>query len=214
MLKGPQTKTFLPMLATYVAAFLKEPSIPPNPDPFESNLARWEEYIGGYQENRTEAAKRIRECQQTQATELDLSKLNLGGLPPVIGSLTQLRTLNLSYNKLQSMPADLSQFSNLTELYLDHNCFTDVPGFVSQLSNLTTLNLADNWLQRLPDSIPSLTNLQTLDLSNNQLMSVPSDIGSLDRLRRLDLRNNWLSTSSLAALEALPSSCTIVLQER
>ena len=60
-----------------------------------------------------EALRRIQAAGQSNASELDLSGLNLTALPPEIGHLAQLSTLNLFDNQLTALPPEISQLTRL-----------------------------------------------------------------------------------------------------
>lgn len=74
-----------------------------------------------------EALDRIREAQETGATELDLSGIGLSELPPEIGQLTNLQTLDLSDNSLTKLPPEIGQLAQLQTLWLFDNPLESPP---------------------------------------------------------------------------------------
>ena len=52
---------------------------------------------------------------------MDLSDNQLSGVPPELGSLSNLERLDLSDNQLSGVPPELGSLSNLTHLYLHDN---------------------------------------------------------------------------------------------
>ncbi|MEL7006210.1 MAG: hypothetical protein AAFN93_26305, partial [Bacteroidota bacterium] len=68
-----------------------------------------------------EAEALIQHALNVRATTLDLSKMELGLVPPSIGSLIDLTELNLSQSELTEVPKELANLTNLKELHLDNN---------------------------------------------------------------------------------------------
>jgi internalin A len=132
-----------------------------------------------------EALKRIREAEETGATDLDLSRLSLTALPAGLASLTSLKSLNLvGCRKVR----DLTPLSSLTSLQsLDlHMC--------AQIDDLTPL--------------ASLTTLRSLSLFTCGQISNLTPLASLTALQSLDLTWSWEITdltplTSLIALRSL-----------
>lgn len=81
-----------------------------------------------------------------ELTYLDLSnnRLTSAGLPPTLGSLTNLISLNLGMNQLDALPPTLEALENLESLALFDNLFTEQPDVLTALSNLTNVNLERN----------------------------------------------------------------------
>jgi internalin A len=144
---------------------------------------------------------RIREAQEKQLEELDLSndystkdKDKLFKIPDEVFTLKHLKKLKLSHNQIYEIPESIGKLSNLTQLDLRKNQLTTVPESISKLSNLTQLGLRKNQLTTVPESISKLSNLTWLDLSANQLTTVPESISKLSNLTWLDLSANQLTT--------------------
>ncbi|MEM6281281.1 MAG: leucine-rich repeat domain-containing protein [Chloroflexota bacterium] len=124
------------------------------------------------------ALERIEEAARTNATQLDLSWLQLTELPPEIGQLTALQYLALSVNQLTELPPQVSQLSALQLLALNDNQLSTLPPEIGQLTNLHTLHLSGNQLSTLPLDISQLTALTWIDLQNNPLEFPPPDVAA------------------------------------
>lgn len=132
----------------------------------------------------------IREADERNLTELDLSENQLTQLPPQITRLKNLTTLNLSWNQLTQLLPEITELKNLTTLYLVSNQLTQLPPEITEFKNLTTLSLGFNQLTRLLPEITELKNLTTLYLTGNQLTQFPLEITELTNLTTLDLSGN------------------------
>ncbi|HYI93717.1 MAG TPA: COR domain-containing protein [Bryobacteraceae bacterium] len=162
-----------------------------------------------------EAIRRIQVAQRSSAEHLDLSSINLGALPGLLGQLTTLQSLELRDNQLRALPESMGQLTNLRRLNLSHNRLIDLPESMGQLTNLQNLDLNYNRLIDLPGSVGQLINLQRLDLSYNHLSALPESIGQLADLQTLDLSSNLLSAlpesiGQLANLQTLDLSSNLV----
>ena len=133
-----------------------------------------------------------------RVTGLDLYNNQLsGGIPPELGSLTNLTGLFLFNNQLSGgIPAELGSLTNLTRLWLvDNQLSGGIPAELGSLTNLTGLDLYNNQLSGgIPAELGSLSNLVGLRLSGNQLSGgIPAELGSLSNLEELRLGGNQLS---------------------
>lgn len=81
-----------------------------------------------------------------QLTYLDLSynRLTSAGIPPTLGSLTNLISLNLGMNKLDALPPTMQALENLEDLLIFDNLFTEEPAFLTALGNLCIVNVMRN----------------------------------------------------------------------
>ncbi|MEA5449842.1 COR domain-containing protein [Leptolyngbya sp. CCNP1308] len=140
-----------------------------------------------------EAEHRIQEALESDATELDLSGLNLTVIPTGIGQLTNLTVLDLSQNQLTRIPKEIGSLVNLTELYLFKNQFKSVPKSIENLTKLTVLSIDQNHIKNVPEWIENLINLSELYIQQNKLASIPKNIGELINLTRLYLYQNQLT---------------------
>ncbi|MBS0653325.1 MAG: hypothetical protein JSR39_07340 [Verrucomicrobia bacterium] len=128
-------------------------------------------------------------------TKLELSSLDLKGLPPIFDKepfVLRLETLKLDANILTSLPAEICLLQNLTSLNLSHNKLSTLPAEISQLKKLTNLLLFGNQITSLPEQIGQLESLRDLNITYNQLTSLPGQIGHLKNLEDLNLSNNYL----------------------
>ena len=141
------------------------------------------------EENKAEAYKRIQEAQKSNASYLDLSKLELTEIPKEISKLTQLTDLNLSYNQLTNIKG-IENLTHLTNLNLGGNQFTAIND-IEKLTQLTNLDLSFNQLTIIK-GIEKLTQLTNLNLSGNQLTEIKG-IEKFTLLTILNLNSNQLT---------------------
>src|SRR5579859_1433277 len=151
------------------------------------------------------ALNRIEEAKRSNATELDLSKLNLIAIPDSLSQLTNLQYLNLDNNQITAIPDSLAQLTNLQRLDLGYNQITAIPNSLAQLTNLQHLELDHNQITTIPDSLAQLSNLQLLHLGYNRTGAIPDSLAQLSNLQRLYLQHNQITTipDSLAQLSNL-----------
>jgi internalin A len=152
-----------------------------------------------------EAIRRIEEAKVSGAVTLDLSDLNLSGLPDSLARLANLQNLKLSNNQIRALPDSIAQLANLQYLDLSNNQISAIPDSIAQLANLQALNLWNNQISAIPDFIAQLANLQDLYLWSNQISAIPDSLAQLANLQDLDLSNNQISAipDSLAQLANL-----------
>jgi len=135
------------------------------------------------------ALQRIRQAKQTQATTLDLSKLNLTKIPQEIEELTQLEVLHLYYNQINSLES-ISKLTKLRELLLHDNQIQSLEP-LSKLVQLQKLYLGNNQIADVRP-LQLLQLLETLYLHHNQIQDI-SPLASLDRLQTLFLQHNQIA---------------------
>ncbi|KAG9450419.1 hypothetical protein H6P81_010384 [Aristolochia fimbriata] len=152
--------------------------------------------------------------------ELDLSMNHLtGGIPPWVGSLSQLYSLNLSSNSLNSeIPATITDLHDLGVLDLHSNKLT---GPINQIfrigsrfseGSLTYVDLSDNEFTGGAEEMGGGVQykVQFLKLSHNFLSGrLPISVGRMESMKELDLSFNKLqlglpeTVANMAALESL-----------
>ena len=143
-------------------------------------------------ENRKEAVEQLKAWFKAAQPNmpLNLSRLNLTGLPENLSTLTSLQKLDLSSNWLTDLPESLSNLTSLQELNISHNRMISLPENLSDLTSLQELNASSNLLKSLPH-LATLTSLQKLDVSHNQLKSLPR-LANLTSLWHLNVSYNQL----------------------
>ena len=132
-----------------------------------------------------------------RVTKLELNQNGLRGeLPPVLGSLTELRILSVSANRLSGpVPSELAALTRLEHFGVGGNRLSgEIPSWLSALSNLRVLHLVSNqFTGQIPSWIGNFP-LQGLYLAHNRLSGdVPAELGNLSGLRYLYLAGNNLS---------------------
>ena len=140
-------------------------------------------------EGRQEAVKRVLANYQQQATELDLSGLNLDELPPIADLLGHVLVYRAEHNQLTTWPYTATQLPKLRRLFLAHNRLSTLPESLGEWQQLTHLDLCYNQLRALPNNLEPLQALRQLSLSNNNLYSLPESISKL-HLQRFDISGN------------------------
>lgn len=140
----------------------------------------------------SEAERLIAEARRQNATELDLSFLELTEVPTVLFSLLHLRSLDLSNNRLQRVPTSLGKLQQLQHLDLQFNNLKQLPDALGELRQLRVLILHANGLTNVPASLFALRRLRELYLGNNQLQGVPDELRELRLLQILMLFGNEL----------------------
>ena len=121
-----------------------------------------------------QALELIEEAADSEATELDLSGLNLTILPPDIGQLNNLQLLALGNNALTELPPEIGQLTNLRVLNLEGNDLTELPPELGNLDNLDNLVIRDNPLSpEYPTDTQELLQYlrQQYEFLNNLVMS-------------------------------------------
>jgi internalin A len=156
-----------------------------------------------------ETLRRIQEAERTGALELDISRLELNRLPPVLASLTSLQRLDLSWCK--QLSGDLSPVAGLTSLQsLNLTGCTRLSGDLSPLAGLTSLrSLALAACEHLSgdlSSLASITSLQSLNLSACRHLSGDlAPLAGLTSLQSLNLHGCETLSGKLAPLARLTS---------
>lgn len=121
-----------------------------------------------------------------------------GAVPPVLGSLPNLRTLELHGNWALTgpIPAEFFDLSRLRELVLGRiGLAGPLPPEIGLLTELTSLDLRSSGLGGpMPAELGELVNLEELNLSQNDLVgAIPPELGRLAALRTLALYGNELT---------------------
>ncbi len=107
---------------------------------------------------------------------LDVSRHPLGRVPESIRGLRQLTDLSLTDLGLGSVPPWLFELPMLTRLDLRNNRLVELPSEIAHAVNLIHLRLAGNLFQQIPDGIWQLTALTLLDLRGCPISAIPVDI--------------------------------------
>ncbi|MBI5295162.1 MAG: leucine-rich repeat domain-containing protein [Chloroflexi bacterium] len=139
------------------------------------------------------AEKLIEEAIHSNATKLNLGKMDLSELPESIGALISLRSLNLRRNKLEVLPDSLVHLAYLESLDIADNELAFLPEWLDNLAQLQSINASANKIASLPESFGNLAQLRSLDLTNNQLTTLPQRFGDLTRLESLNISYNKFS---------------------
>lgn len=153
-------------------------------------------------EDRAEAARRIRQCDQHKEATLCLSHLRLRSLPAAIGTMGHLKTLELEHNNLVELPDSISELKQLDCLKLDHNQLPRLPDSLATLTQLRTLHADHNQLTELPQAMGAMTNLLDLQLQNNQIRRLPGNLSTLRKGTIVHLKNNAFSAARLDIIKA------------
>lgn len=142
----------------------------------------------------------IRQCEETQSTELNLSNCNLTELPSALWRQKQLKILCLGNNKLQELPPAIRQLANLEKLSVYNNRLKGLPDELCDLENLKELIAHLNKLEKVPDKITKLKALRKAQLSYNRLSELPEGLFQMPGLS-LDVSDNPLSPAFVASIK-------------
>ncbi len=168
---------------------------------------------------RETAAIRITACIENNENNeniLDLSKLDLTSLPPILHLCKNLEEFNCQENELTEI--DLSQFPNLVTLDCSENKLTEID--LSQLDNLAVLDCSANELTelnlekcpKLLDFVCSTNNIEKLDFSHckkiielncAENLLAELDIKHCHALEQLNCSLNKLSSLNVSGLKKL-----------
>ncbi|MEO1671389.1 MAG: GTP-binding protein, partial [Cyanobacteria bacterium J06631_2] len=107
----------------------------------------------------SQALQLIEQAVREEATELDLSGLELTELPPEIAQLTNLSVLELDNNQLDSLPPEIAQLTNLSQLYLRDNFLPISPEILENVFEPATII---NYYLSLQDSKKPLHEVKML----------------------------------------------------
>jgi len=157
--------------------------------------------------DRLEAVRRIRECEETGQTWLDLGDLVLEQLPPELGQLTRLRHLALGTTALKVTRDDQVEWLDSDSR---RGALTDLSPLVN-LTALSTLSLVGCTLVSDLGPLRTLAELTRLDLSSCESVSDIGPLGSLTGLTFLNLTKCG-SVSDLGPLRTLTRLTILSLQ--
>ncbi len=107
---------------------------------------------------------RIYQAYIHQATELDLSHLNLTSLPSVLTQLTPLKTLKINNNHLYALPENFNHLTQLESLDLANNGFDEIreiPKIPAVLKTMKLkLDIVDPWAKKSAAELEELKDLE------------------------------------------------------
>ncbi len=141
---------------------------------------------------------------QSNKTEkiLNLSKKELGTLPPTIQNLESVEELTLQYNSLTSLPKEMGGLKNLRILNVFGNPIGELPEEFKNLKKLEVLLLGRTEIQTVPRFLPELTALKTLALDETKLMLTDDDVEILSKIPNLEI----LDITLLREFKVLPKN--------
>lgn len=148
---------------------------------------------------------------------LNLSDNPFTYIPPVVGTLVNLRSLWLDHIGLTGFPSEICCLVNLEKLSLVENSISEISEDIRNLVNLRWLSLAKNKLPHLGQGdikncvhFTKLVKLETLVLLDNQVSEYPLVLCSLKRLANINLRRNRIFSLSSEAVCHIMQSTTLV----
>lgn len=111
-------------------------------------------------------------------TELNLSQVPLGALPPSIGTLTELESLVLWNNGLEELPPEIGALKKLRVLVINGNPIRRLPAELGMLEALEELVIGDcDRLETLPEELALLPRLKSISLAFlTGLRSIPEAV--------------------------------------
>ena len=135
------------------------------------------------------ALDRIQEAKETNATELDLSSLELTEIPPEVSKLTRLTKLNLDDNQIKEI-RNLEKLKKLSDLNIMSNQITEIKN-LEKLTRLESLALNHNNIKEIK-GLEKLKALESLQLYLNQITEIKG-LEKLISLTVLDLGRNKIT---------------------
>jgi len=135
------------------------------------------------------ALKHIQKELQEKTGKLDLTGLNLTGIPKEITGMTWLKELYLPNNKISKLEG-LDSLKSLSTLYLHENEIPKLEG-LEGLTNLNMLSLHSNKIPKI-EGLKKLRKLSMLYLYNNQISKI-ENLENLNSLKVLYLNSNQIS---------------------
>ncbi|WP_338868950.1 leucine-rich repeat domain-containing protein [Myxococcus stipitatus] len=106
----------------------------------------------------------------TELESLELKRVDIGRLPPVMARLTKLKKLNVDDNPaLSTLPAELAQLQDLEQVSLQGTGIRVVPEVLRQLPKLRYLSLKATPITTLPEWLSQLPHLKTLDVARTSV---------------------------------------------
>jgi len=150
------------------------------------------------------------------ATEVDLSRLNLDSLPSYISQCKQLKKINLSGNrkiKVLDTFHKLAQLPLLEVLIMDYCNLYFLPSEINRFKNLKVLSLEGNGIGWLPPTFKKLP-LEELNLAKNNIDSLNLGFYSLLNLRKFNFSENpgVARSYNMDILASFPQLSTLFLQ--
>jgi Leucine-rich repeat (LRR) protein len=133
---------------------------------------------------------------------LNLSKKDIGTLPPSIADLTSVEELTLQYNSLTSLPTELGNLKTLRILNLFGNPLTTLPDSLGNLGELEVLLLGRTKLKTVPNFLPQLKKLKTLALDETEIELTEADIEIIAQIPNLEI----LDLTLLRNFKKLPNN--------
>ncbi len=139
------------------------------------------------------------------ATELDLSGMNLRKLPNEILNLKQLKRLLLVNNRITELPPQIERLEALEHLDLNGNLLNALPKNFAKLKQLKRLSLSHNRFTNLAKSVRELNQLEVLDIGHNLIGKIGCDMTQFKNMKRFYVNNNKISKlpAGLFSLEKL-----------
>ena len=123
---------------------------------------------------------------------LEISGVNLTGLPEEIGNLGGMINLALQRNKISVIPSTIGNLQNLKFLDISFNELTGFPTTLTNLKVLHTLNLSCNKIENLPN-LSNLHSLVIMHIEHNELKSLPDGIYGLEQLMEIHASHNGIT---------------------
>ena len=101
----------------------------------------------------------VRECEEDQASLLDLSHFKLRSVPKRLLNLAHIETLDMRHNGIAELPDSLFSLEHVRKVNFSSNRLTEIPFNIVKWSCLTDLDLSGNLLTELPDEFSFLDEL-------------------------------------------------------
>lgn len=109
---------------------------------------------------------------------LQLHHNNIGFIPDVIETFSQLVVLDISSNGLSHIAEEFGNLRNLQTLVAKNNCLDNdsVPKTLDQLRSLKDINFGGNNLTEFPPQLVHMPSVEKLYLGSNRIKEIPNTI--------------------------------------
>lgn len=139
------------------------------------------------------ALNQIELAEVNQASELDLSGLNINEFPIEIIALKHLEVLDLSSTSIQHIPSKIGELRRLRVLDIHKTKVRILPPEIGNLINLRELNVNNTYLREIPPELSSLKNLVVIDCSDTKIDKFPDELSQWNNVRSVIAENCTIS---------------------
>ncbi len=142
---------------------------------------------------------------------IDLQKMKLQQLPPIVFKFKNVTSLNVGKNKLKNLNG-IEQLEHLTYLNAEKNILEYFPNEICQLKQLETLILNRNiYIDAVPACIENCQQLKTLDLWYTAVDHLPIEMTTIKTLKLIDFSGVQINQEGQNKLKKMFPNTKLVL---